>query len=172
MKKHAYVIIPLLCFAGPLAMSFDRRVYFIQYLPAVLIAILSVGLLYIVWDVVVIRRGHWRFNDEFVGRGRLFHLPAGEWLFFLLIPYSCLFIFEVVAAYFGEGTARPDLAWLQYALSGVLYPSRPSSGAGRGTAPSPCSRWRFSFQPRASLPPGRSLPLAIFCRFFSPFSCF
>ena len=120
MKKHAYGIIPLLCFAGPFSMSFDRKVYFIQYLPATLVAIAIIGLSYILWDIIVTRKGHWRFNTEFVGTFRLLHLPIGEWLFFLLIPYACLFLFEVVAAYWGTGTAHPELTWLQYVLGCVF----------------------------------------------------
>lgn len=100
-------------------MSFDRKVYFIQYLPAVLVAVFSVGLLYILWDAVVTRKGHWRFNDELVGSFRLLHLPAGEWFFFLLIPYCCIFLFEVVATYWGIGRVQADLAWLQYLLGGI-----------------------------------------------------
>ncbi|MGI9256005.1 MAG: lycopene cyclase domain-containing protein [Salinispira sp.] len=119
MKKYVYAIIPFLCFAGPFAMSFDRRVYFIQYIPAILVAVFSVGALYIFWDVIVTRRGHWSFNDEFVGSFRVLHLPVGEWLFFLLIPYCCLFLFEVVAVYWGIGTMLPQLSWLQYALGGL-----------------------------------------------------
>ncbi len=120
MKKHIYAIIALLSFAGPFAMSFDRRVYFIQYLVPILIATLSIGALYIIWDVMVTKKGHWRFNDETVGPKRIAHLPPGEWLFFLLIPYACIFIYEVIAAYFGEGSAQPSLVWLQYALAGVF----------------------------------------------------
>jgi lycopene cyclase domain-containing protein len=122
MKKHIYALIALLSFAGPFAMSFDRKVYFIQYLPAIAIATLSIGALYIIWDVFVTRAGHWRFNDETVGSFRIAHLPVGEWLFFLLIPYPSIFIYEVVAAYFPATQTAPDtgLAWLHFVLAGLF----------------------------------------------------
>ncbi|AHC13825.1 lycopene cyclase domain-containing protein [Salinispira pacifica] len=124
MKKHVYAIIAVLSFAGPFAMSFDRKVHYISYLPPLLIATLAVGALYIAWDVMVTSRGHWQFNDEFVGSTRLFHLPVGEWLFFLLIPYPSVFIYEVILAYFGTSPARPELAWIQFVLAaGFIIPA-------------------------------------------------
>jgi lycopene cyclase domain-containing protein len=120
MKKHAYVIIPFFSFLGPMIMSFDEKVYFIQYLPAILVAIGIVGALYIIWDVIVTNQGHWSFNDEFVGKTRIAHLPLGEWLFFLLIPYAVIFIYEVVAAYFGIGEFSASSNWIQYLLAGLF----------------------------------------------------
>lgn len=113
MKKHSYTLIALVVIAGPLALSFDQKVNFIQYLLPVLGATGIIGALYIIWDMLVTRAGHWQFNDEFVGTRRLLDLPPGEWLFFLCVPYATLFIFEVVEAYFGMGTLRPELWWTQ-----------------------------------------------------------
>lgn len=116
MKLSAYTIIPFLVLAGPLALSFDERVNFIQYWPAVLAAVVLIGGLYILWDVLVVQAGHWSFNDQHVGVRRWFHLPPGEWLFFLTVPYACLFIYEVVRSYFGPGQSDPAWTWLQAAL--------------------------------------------------------
>lgn len=116
MSKYIYAIIAFGAFAGPFALSFDSRVHFIQYIPAVALATLSIGSLFIIWDILVTRAGHWQFNDKTVGSFRFCHLPLGEWLFFLLIPYASLFIYEVIAAYFGLGRAQPSMTWLQYLL--------------------------------------------------------
>lgn len=128
LKKHTYTLISLFVLAGPLAMSFDSKVYFIQYLPAILVATLTVGALYILWDTIVTRQGHWWFNDEFVGSVRILHLPVGEWLFFLVVPYATIFIFEVVEAYFGHGVPQPELWWVQALLAlpffGLIFPFR------------------------------------------------
>lgn len=120
MRKHIYSGIALASFAGPFAMSFESRVFFFQYLLPVIIAIISIGALYIIWDMLVTRAGHWRFNDETVGTSRILDLPPGEWLFFVLIPYNCLFIYEVVAFFFGEGAAVPSLQWTQFVLADIL----------------------------------------------------
>lgn len=117
LKPHTYSIIAFFVILGPIAMSFDQRVHFIQYLPAVLIATLTIGAVYILWDVIVTKQGHWAFNDQYVSTTRILHLPPGEWLFFTCVPYATLFIFEVVRAYFGEGQTRPDLWWIQALVS-------------------------------------------------------
>ncbi len=128
MKKHSYTIIALLVLAGPLAMSFDSKVFFFQYIIPVLLSTFFIGAVYILWDVIVTRQGHWAFNDEFVGEKRILHLPLGEWLFFLCVPYATLFIFEVMEAYFGPGRPQPELWWIQALASlpffGLVYPFR------------------------------------------------
>lgn len=101
--KHLYSLIALAVLAGPLALSFDDKVHFWTHWPAVAIASALTGLLYLFWDSLVVRRGDWSFNPKFTGTFRLFHLPVGEILFFVSVPYACLFLFEVVKAYFPNG---------------------------------------------------------------------
>lgn len=100
MKKHLYTIIALVVIAGPLALSFDDKVHFWTHWPAAGLALGLTGLLYLFWDSLVVRRGDWSFNPTYAGDFRLFHLPLGEILFFVSVPYACLFLFEVVKAYF------------------------------------------------------------------------
>jgi lycopene cyclase domain-containing protein len=95
-----YVLITLAILAGPLALSFDRRVAFYSHYRSLLKAIIPVSTLYIIWDVIVTERGHWAFNPAYSGKISLFSLPLGEWLFFIVVPYACLFIYEVVKSYF------------------------------------------------------------------------
>lgn len=103
MKKHLYTIIALAVLAGPLALSFDDKVHFYTHWPAAFLALTLTGILYIFWDSLVVRRGDWSFNPTFTGSFRLFHLPVGEILFFITVPYACLFLFEVVKAYLPQG---------------------------------------------------------------------
>lgn len=103
MKKHLYTIIAFLVIAGPFALSFDDKVHFWTHWPAAFLALTLTGLLYLFWDSMVVRRGDWSFNPKFTGEFRLFHLPVGEILFFIAVPYACLFLFEVVKAYLPQG---------------------------------------------------------------------
>lgn len=100
MKKHLYSLVALGILAGPLALSFDGRVHFFTHWPSVALALGLTGLLYLFWDTLVVRRGDWTFNPKYTGTFRVFHLPLGEVLFFIAVPYACLFLFEVVRAYF------------------------------------------------------------------------
>ncbi len=118
-KRQVYTIIGILIPCGPLALSFDQKVFFIQYLIPVMGAAVTAGAVYIVWDVFAVKRNHWAFNPELAGGVRIARLPLGEWLFFLGVPYACLFIYEVVLAYFGSRQLT-DGGWAVPAVSGGL----------------------------------------------------
>ncbi|OHD10885.1 MAG: hypothetical protein A2Z96_03975 [Spirochaetes bacterium GWB1_48_6] len=120
MKKWAYVLIPSLAVLVPLILSFDEKVGFYQFFIPYLISTTLVGLLYLIWDALVVIKGHWKFNDDFVGTWRFFHLPLGEYLFFFFIPYSCLFLYEVGRAYFGSFIVFPWIGMISQIISIII----------------------------------------------------
>ncbi len=83
----------------PLVLSFDKKVAFYKKWKHLFPAVAVVGLGYIFWDIAAVSAGHWRFDPRFVLPLRLGHLPPGEILFFITVPYACLFIYECVRAY-------------------------------------------------------------------------
>lgn len=66
--------------------------HFIQYWKAYFTAIIVVGIFFILWDSYFAYDNVWGFNDEYLVGFRILKLPIEEWLFFLLIPYSSIFI--------------------------------------------------------------------------------
>ena len=97
-----YLLLDILVILFPLLLSFDRKVAFYRRWPAAGISIALVGAVYILWDVFAARRGDWRFSEEYTGELRIAGLPLEEILFFVVVPYACIFILEVVRAYFPE----------------------------------------------------------------------
>ncbi|MBN2859916.1 MAG: lycopene cyclase domain-containing protein [Sphaerochaetaceae bacterium] len=97
---YTYLLITMAVIIPPLLLSFDRKVHFHTHWPYLFLSLLPVSALYIIWDVLVTIRGHWSFNPEYSGIITLFHLPLGEWLFFLVVPYATIFIYEVLSGYF------------------------------------------------------------------------
>jgi lycopene cyclase domain-containing protein len=97
-----YLLLDLLVLLFPLLLSFDRRVAFYRRWPAVAGSILLVGAVYIVWDAFATLRGDWSFSEAHTGSLRVAGLPLEELLFFVVVPYACIFILEVVRAYFRE----------------------------------------------------------------------
>jgi len=93
--KIEYLLFNLLVISGPLALSFDRRVRYVKDWPTAIIATLITLIPFITWDSLVSGR-HWWFNHQFTLPIRLLGLPLGEWLFFITVPFSCLFIWEII----------------------------------------------------------------------------
>jgi len=123
---NLYLWIDLAILAIPLALSFDRKVHYVGKWPAVLAAAAVVAALFIPWDILKTAAGVWGFNKRYVGEFAFYGLPAGEILFFLVVPFSCIFIYEVVRAYFRERPVRvARWVWLVaaagLAVLGVLF---------------------------------------------------
>lgn len=85
--------------AIPLLFSFEKRITFYKRIPALLFSIFFTGFNFIVWDIIATKRGDWSFNPEHVFSFTIFHLPLEEILFFITVPYSCIFLYEVIRSY-------------------------------------------------------------------------
>ncbi|WP_044202048.1 MULTISPECIES: lycopene cyclase domain-containing protein [unclassified Flammeovirga] len=95
-----YLIINILALMGPLLLSFDKKVAFykswIRFIPA----FFTMGVIYLPWDIIFTYMMYWGFNPDYLVGVSLFYLPLEEWMFFFIIPYCFLFIYECVIAYF------------------------------------------------------------------------
>lgn len=98
---NEYLLFNLIVFGGPFALSFDKKVHFFTQWKRLFTAMWLPVLVYILWDSLVSGR-HWWFNNEFAGEFRLFDLPLGEILFFITVPYACIFSWEVMHTYFSD----------------------------------------------------------------------
>lgn len=91
-----YYILLGLSLLYPLAQSFEKRVYMYRKFKFILPGILLIGAIYLVWDTWFTKAGIWGFNHNFTRDFYLLGLPVEEWLFFLVVPYSCIFLYEVL----------------------------------------------------------------------------
>jgi lycopene cyclase domain-containing protein len=55
---------------------------------------------YIIWDIYMTKAGAWAFNEIYITGIMLYNLPIEEVLFFIIVPYCCLFIYECIRCYF------------------------------------------------------------------------
>jgi lycopene cyclase domain-containing protein len=115
MDMALYTLLNLLIILFPLLLSFDRRVAFWRRWPAAAAAIVVVGGVFVGWDAVVTRAGHWTFDPARAGAARILGLPPGELLFFAAAPYACLFILEVMRAYLPDAVIR----WPRWAAAAL-----------------------------------------------------
>ena len=50
--------------------------------------------------MIFTQKGVWSFNENFITGIKLFNLPIEEVLFFFIVPYCCVFIYECMRVYF------------------------------------------------------------------------
>jgi len=98
-KNFTYLLVLIASIAVPLALSFDRKVQFYKKLKYILPAIFVTAVIFIAWDINFTAANIWSFNLEYTLGKEFKGLPVEEWLFFLVIPYACVFIYEVLKVY-------------------------------------------------------------------------
>lgn len=96
MERWYYLALDLLSIAFPLAASFEPRIAYHRKWPGLFTGIAVMMVVFIVWDALFTHHGVWGFNPRYTLEVRIFGLPLEEWLFFIAIPYSCVYLYEVM----------------------------------------------------------------------------
>ncbi len=109
LLRYAYLHLDLFTLLGPLALSFDRKVAFYKSWRHLALPMLLAGSFYIVWDAVFTQLGVWHFNYAHLLGPSLLGLPLEEWLFFIVVPYACVFVYECYRCYTRPRLAAPAL---------------------------------------------------------------
>jgi lycopene cyclase domain-containing protein len=84
----------------PLAFSFDKRIHFYKNWKYLFPALICVATFFVIWDFWFTEIGVWKFNHMYVLGIDLVNLPLEELMFFIFIPYACMFIYESLKYYF------------------------------------------------------------------------
>ena len=95
-RNFTYLLLMLGTIAVPLAYSFEKQIRYYRKFKYLLPAILFSGAVFILWDLRFEEIGIWQFNPNYIIGIYILNLPFEEWLFFFVIPYSCVFIYEVL----------------------------------------------------------------------------
>jgi lycopene cyclase domain-containing protein len=121
MSLYGWIILATI--AGPFLLSFDKKVHFYTTWKQLFPAILIVGFLFLVWDEYFTVKEIWGFNPNYLSSIYIGHLPIEEVTFFLVVPYACLFIYEVLKAYFPEFKLKTISHYFAFTftLSGLIF---------------------------------------------------
>ena len=95
-----YLIINLAVLSMPLLLSFDKKVAFYKSWKSLMSGILIMMLVFIPWDMAFEYYGLWGFNPNYLSGIKVFNLPLEEVLFFVTVPYACVFIYACLKGYF------------------------------------------------------------------------
>lgn len=86
----------IICFIA----SFDKRIRFDHYFIPFIKAAVLVAIPFIAWDIWFTNIGVWWFNTNYTLGITLVNLPVEEWLFFICIPFSCVFTYYCIDKFY------------------------------------------------------------------------
>jgi lycopene cyclase domain-containing protein len=95
-----YLLLNLGSISVPFLYSFHPRLQLHKRFLWIFISILLTMIIFIPWDVIFTRHEIWGFNDTYFLGVKFFSLPLEEWLFFICIPFACVFTHYALLLYF------------------------------------------------------------------------
>lgn len=112
--NNLYLILNIGSILIPFIFSFHPKILFYKKWTPFIISTSIMMIFFIIWDILFVINGIWGFNEQYLLGLNLLNLPIEEWLFFICIPYACVFTHESLIKFF------PNLALTKKATSVVF----------------------------------------------------
>ncbi|MBP6334114.1 MAG: lycopene cyclase domain-containing protein [Bacteroidia bacterium] len=92
--KYTYLAINILAILVPFIFSFHPKLQFHKAWKAAIPSIIACALIFLTGDVLYTHWKVWGFNPDYLMGIYISNLPLEEVLFFICIPYACLFTYH------------------------------------------------------------------------------
>lgn len=116
MENYYYLGLMIFTLSYPLSRSFEHRIQYAKNLYALIPATLVMATIFIAWDHWFTVIGVWEFNPRYIIGIYFLELPIEEWLFFFIVPYACIFIYEVLNYFVKSDVFKPISKYLLFGL--------------------------------------------------------
>ena len=96
----------------PFLYSFHPKLKLYRKWKFIFPAIIFTMIYFVIWDVIFTKNEVWGFNESYHSAIEIFSLPMEEWLFFICIPYACVFTHYALLHYFPD--TKLSTKWTNY----------------------------------------------------------
>jgi len=108
IQKLSYLLLLLVYLVIPVILSFQKSVRFVFRLRYLLPATVFAAAIFVMWDIRFTQMGIWSFNPEYLTGINILKIPVEEWLSFIIIPLSSVYIYEWLKIKF-EDFEKPNV---------------------------------------------------------------
>jgi lycopene cyclase domain-containing protein len=118
--KYTYLLIDLCSVLVPFIFSFHSGIQFNRTWKSLIPAIIIAGWLFAMWDSYFTFLGVWGFNQRYITGIMFGNLPLEEVLFFICIPFSCLFTFYCLVKHIKFNLSLNTAGWINLSAVSIL----------------------------------------------------
>ena len=94
--KYLYLFLMIFTVLVPLIRSFENRIAYYKSFGSLFKSVFLVGAFFVIWDEIFTQMGVWGFNRDYLTGIFFSNLPMEEVMFFIAVPFSCIFIYRVL----------------------------------------------------------------------------
>jgi len=106
LSNFTYLALLIFSVSFPLYKSFEGKIQLYRKFKYIFPAIVLTAIPFLAWDVAFETKHIWQFNPEYTLGFNILGLLFEEWLFFFIIPFACIFIYEVMKYFFPAKTTK------------------------------------------------------------------